>query len=145
VHGKVNREVNRYVGKYEPCPFFSQVATNLKRKIYESWAWNCLSIWKKRFLEMGYMNFKSEIRIENMPAKWTSWILNLKLICQWFDQQMTCHGFDQQLLFINVNTFWINGKKMRFVNLDFGIVHFGILILEICFWNSDVQNCACKT
>jgi hypothetical protein len=44
---------------------------------------------------------------------------------------MICHGFDQQLLFINVNTFRISGKKMRFVNFDFGIGEFGILILEL--------------
>jgi hypothetical protein len=71
-----------------------------------------------------------------------------------------CHGFDQQLLFINVNTFlnqwqeneicefWFwNWRIWNFVFgiVNFGIVHFGILILEFCFWNSDVQNCACKT
>ncbi len=73
---------------------------------------------------MGFMSF--EIGIGKMPKKSNSWILNLELMYQWFDQQMICHRFDQQLLFIKVHTFWSNGKKMRFVNFDFGIVKLGI-------------------
>jgi len=72
------------------------------------------------------MSFETEIGIQKMPKKSNSWILNLELMYQWFDQQMICHGFDHQLLFINVHTFLINGKKMRFVNFDFGIVKLGI-------------------
>jgi hypothetical protein len=66
---------------------------------------------------MGFMSFESEIGIGKMPKKSNSWILNSELMYQWFDQQ---------LLFINVHSFWINGKKMRFVNFDFGIVKLGI-------------------
>jgi len=44
---------------------------------------------------------------------------------------MIWHGFDQQLLFINGNMFSTNGKKMRFVNFDFGIAKLETLILEL--------------
>jgi hypothetical protein len=54
---------------------------------------------------MGFMSFESEIGIGKMLKKSNSWILNLELMYQWFDQQMICHGFDQQLLFINLHTF----------------------------------------
>jgi hypothetical protein len=43
---------------------------------------------------MGYMNFKSEIGIENMPGKWTSWILNFEidvndLTSKWYVMDLT--------------------------------------------------------
>jgi hypothetical protein len=109
----------------------------LWKKVYEIWAWN----WnrkKSRYLwilrmnwswKNTFMNFENESG--KMLWKWNSWILNLELIC---------HRFDQQLLFINVDKFWTNGKKQRFVNFDFGIAKLGIFILEFRCAKLCLQN-----
>ncbi len=99
----------------------------LKRKVYKIWSWN----WKRKFFINGIYEFLKWNWNWKMSRKWNSWILNLELICQWFDHQMICHEFDQQLLFINVDTFWTNGKKNE-------ICEFLILELEnleFWFWN----------
>ncbi len=66
---------------------------------------------------MDFMNFKPEIDMSMI------WPANI------------CHGFNQQLLFINVNTFWINGKKMRFVNFDFGVLLLEFRCPKLCLQN----------
>jgi hypothetical protein len=113
----------------------------LKKKVYEI-TWN----WKRKQSRNGIYKFLNWN--QNWKYAWKVDFMNF-WTSNWHVNDLTSkriyHGFDQQLLFINVNTFWINGKKMRFVNFDFGIGEFGILILEFCFRNSDVQNCACKT
>jgi hypothetical protein len=98
---------------------------------------------------MGYMNLKSEIGIENMPGKWTSWILNFEI-----DMSMIWPANDMSWIWPTIIVYqckhilyqWQENEicelwfwNSRTWNFDFGIVHFGILILEFSFWNSDVQ------
>ncbi len=66
---------------------------------------------------MGFMNFENELElkkyVENEIHEFWTW--------NWY-----VNRFDQQLLLINVDTFWTNGKKEIFVDFDFGIAKLGI-------------------